>query len=475
MNVQHQRNNNGRSSTFPKLHRDTMKKKLSRNDRSTRQRKLFLMVGMPLLIFIGMGINYLLLNLGELGFGDPGSAGRIGKDSILLIEGPNSSSSSSRSWCDRVRDARDALTLSHLRISYPCEAMKPATSAIVCMLTDGATEAKANRIVFSARDYIDGAMSLGASLQGNIDTSQTHQLLLLREGFELDTDDLIRLESVGWTIGTAPNFPLQQNYIPKFPRYKTTYTKVTAIGLSEYKCVMLMDADTLAVGDLRDVMKCDTVFKHPNNRVGGTLDWYHMGWKLFNTGSILWKTDAKEMERVFNLTEDASFMRRFGSDQDFLNNVYPDRLKNTTLNNEIVALDNAESRLSISISRSSIRSGSSGNKIGYNYFSPVVPHKSAKKGAVVPLSWDYNAQTHAEVQHWEFWKTHRPTTKILHFTEKKGWQCERNTNDPPPPEEMPKKCKREIPICFCREAHLYWRALEKAELASEKALAAAKR
>ena len=356
--------------------------------------------------------------------------------------------------------------------------MKPATSAIVCMLTDGTTTQTGSKIVFSARDYINGALALGASLQGNIDASQTHQLLLLREGFELENDDLIRLESVGWTIGTAPNFPLQQKYIPKFPRYKTTYTKVSAIGLSEYKCVMLMDADTLAVGDLRDVMNCQSVFKHPNNRVGGTLDWYQMRWKLFNTGSILWKTDAKEMERVFNLTEDDSFMKRFGSDQDFLNNVYPDRLNNKTLNNEIVALDTVESR-ALSISGGGGGGGggsgssSKNNKNGYNILSPVVPHSSAQTGAVVPLSWDYNAQTHAEVQNWEFWKAHRPTTKILHFTEKKGWQCERSLDEPPPPEKMPKKCKKEIPICFCREAHLYWRALEKAEIASKKALALA--
>jgi len=342
--------------------------------------------------------------------------------------------------------------------------MKPAVSAIVCMLTGGSTEKKASRIVFTARDYINGARSLGASLQKTIDKSQTHQLLLLREGFQLSPEDVIRLEAVGWTIGTAPNFPLKDEYIPKFPRYKTTYTKVTAIGLSEYKCVMLLDADTLVVGDLREVMKCDTVFQHPNNQVGGTLDWYRMGWKFFNTGSLLWKTDAVEMERVFRLTEDPSFMKRFPSDQDFLNHVYPERLRNTTLNHEIVALDTVEAR------GGSGSSSSSTHNPPPTALHPIVPHGSAKTGAVLPLSWDYNAQTHAEVQHRDFWNSHRPTVRILHFTEKKGWQCERTTDEPPPPEEMPTKCKREIPICFCREAYLYWRALETAEVASKSAL-----
>lgn len=406
--------------------------------KETMWKEIFLMIS---IIFL---TSYGILSGGELDFDTSSLDSKINMSSIVTMPAV------SVSWCDTVRAARESLKLSHLRVSYPCERMKPAVSAIVCMLTDGVSEKKANRIVFTARDYINGAASLGASLQNNIDHSQTHQLLLLREGFELEQDDLIRLQSVGWTIGQAPDFPLAPKFIPKFPRYKTTYTKVTAIGMSEYKCVLLMDADTLAVGDLRDLMKCDTVFQHPNNQVGGTIDWYQGRWKFFNTGSILWKTDSVEMERVFNLTEDPSFMKRFGSDQDFLNNVYPDRLHNTTLNKEVVALDNVEAR-------------------GYP-IAPVIPHERARTGAVVPLSWDYNAQTHAEVRNSEFWNSHRPTVRILHFTQKKGWQCDRSTSDPPPLEEMPAKCKPEIPICFCREAHLYWRALELAERASKAAL-----
>jgi hypothetical protein len=350
-------------------------------------------------------------------------------------------------WCEQVQKAREGLS-NFLRISYPCEEMKPATSAIVCMLTDGASsDEPKKKFVFTARDYINGVMALGASLQGNIDPQKTHQLLLLREGFTLEPDDMIRLQSVGWVIGTAPDFPLEKRYIPSFPRYKTTYTKVTAIGLSEYKCVMLMDADTLAIGDLKDIMTCN-VFQHPNNRVGGVLDLYVKRWHFFNTGSILWKTNSEEMERVFKLTKDPSFMKKFGSDQQFLNNVYGDRLNNT-LNKEIVGLDTPTSRGA----------------------SPVTPHDLARKGSVVPLSWDYNAQTHAEVEHKRFWKSHRETVRILHFTEKKGWQCQRRFDDPPPYDEMPKPCKKEIPICFCREAHLYWKMFDHAEKIANQALA----
>ena len=45
------------------------------------------------------------------------------------------------------------------------------------------------------------------------------------------------------------------------------------------------------------------------------------------------------MERVFNLTVDPSFMRKFSSDQDFLNHVYAERLDNS-INNMIMEFGN---------------------------------------------------------------------------------------------------------------------------------------
>lgn len=343
------------------------------------------------------------------------------------ISGGTDMLSSLRSdWCSNVKEARSSLMKS-LHIQVPCETMKPAKSAIVCMLTDGVSDEEATKVVFTATNYIQGAMALGASLMDRIDHDQTHQLLLLREGFTLSREDRIRLESVGWIVGTAPNVPIIKKYLPRFPRYKTTYTKISAIGLSEYDCVMLMDADTLAVGDLQSVMTCN-IFSQPQHRVGGVLDLYRGYWHYFNTGSILWRTDSHEMERVFNLTVDPDFMRAFSSDQDFLNNVYPERLNNTA-NKEILDRN----------------------------------MKQIPGGQVVDMTWDYNAQTHVEVEKVDFWESHRPAVKILHFTQKKGWQCDERHDPPPPISEMPKKCKKEIPICFCREANLYWDALIRAQ------------
>lgn len=365
---------------------------------------------------------------------DPGAVATIGRP-------VQKNSKTTSAWCDRVQEARSRLS-SNLQIQVPCETMKPAKSAIVCMLTDGVSEEKKTRVVFTATNYIHGAMALGASLQDRIDPEQTHMLLLLREGFVLDPNDLIRLQSVGWIIGTAPNFPLKQRYLPRFPRYKTTYTKISAIGLEEYECAMLMDADTLAVGDLRDILTCQ-IFTEPQHRVATGLDLYHGYWHYFNTGSVLWKTSSKEMDRVFALSQNSSWMKAFSSDQDFLNNVYPERLNNT-FNREVIA-----------------------GKFKY-----------MPGGQVVDMGWEYNAQTHVEVMDSEFWLSKRPNVKILHYTEKKGWQCEKRQGPPPPLSETPpqtcrKKEGRNIPICYCREAQYYWAALNTAMSVADRAIAAA--
>jgi len=385
----------------------------------------FLFVFLPLSVILGVFLNSQnLVEIMSLGVFD-------GMELTILP-------TKIMNWCEQVEQARQDLSPT-LHIKVPCTTMNPkAISAIVCMLTDGVAENQTTNMIFSATDYLHGAMALGASLQGKIDPTKTHQLLLLREGFILADDDMIRLQAVGWIVGTAPNVPLQDRYLPQFPRYKTTYTKISAIGLSEYKCVMLMDADTLAIGDLKDLLSCN-IFTEPQHRVATTIDLYGGYWHYFNSGSILWKTSSKEMDRVFQLTKDPTWMKAFTSDQDFLNAVYPERLNNT-LNWEII--------------QRKVRQMEGGG------------------AQVVDMGWEYNAQTHVEVQRSEWYESNRKDVKILHYTEKKGWQCEERHTLPPPISEMPTNCNQDktIPICFCREAHLYWDALSTAKTLADQAL-----
>ena len=217
-------------------------------------------------------------------------------------------------WCDKVAQARSDL-LPELRITVPCETMTQATSAVVCFLTAGVADGQGDHKVFSGSDYINGALALGASLQDHLTRQDTHMLLLVREGFTIPPPKVQMLEAVGWTLGKAPIIDVERKYSPQYERYKTLYTKISVIGLSEYNCVLLLDADALTVGNLDDLMSCRIL--QPNYRVAGTLDYYHGKWYHFNTGSALWNPSSQEMNRVYQLTKDPTFMRRFESDQIF--------------------------------------------------------------------------------------------------------------------------------------------------------------
>jgi hypothetical protein len=397
----------------------------------------------------------------------------IVKDSVNSITDTSTSTSTSASasnWCDKVSQERSKLNPA-LHITYPCEQIKNPNqykSAIVTILTSMIDKSKKSKIVFSGQDYINGAIALGSSLNDYMTRDDTLRLLLLNEGSDLPQEERTKLENVGWLIGTVPNVELENQYVPKFARYKTTYTKIAAIGLSEFDCVMLMDADALAVGSMDDLMSCNVFHDHtgdtdgnadtneinkeeekekaitiaknrPKYQIGGTLDLYHKKWYHFNTGSILWNTSAEEMNRVYALTKDKSFMKRFESDQIFLNHVYPDRMDKPK--NQILIEEGYD--------------GSASASRGHEEF----------WGQVVNLGWKYNAQTHVELQDPVFWKKHKGDLRIVHFTERKGWQCPEKY-DEPTEEDMSdlKNCSdrnKRDELCFCGVGYLWWNALQK--------------
>ncbi len=342
-------------------------------------------------------------------------------------------------WCDKVNEARDDL-LPELRITVPCETMKPAKSAVVCFLTAGVPDGQGNHKVFTGTDYVNGALALGASLQDHVTRQDTHQLLLIRDGFTIPEDKIAMLEAVGWTLGKAPRVDVEQKYIPRYERYKTLYTKISVIGLAEYDCVLLLDADALTVGNLDDLMSCSIL--QNKYRMAGTLDYYHGQWYHFNTGSVLWNTSSEEMNRVYQLTKDPKFMKRFESDQIFTNTVYPDRT-NRTLNAQIL-------------------DGSVGQE---------------QWGQVADLGWAYNAQTHVENQLSGFWEEHLNEIKIIHFTQAKGWQCPERHGGPPEPKQdfprNPERCKK-VPGCACNEGYRWYDYLDEARNRANRKIGAAK-
>lgn len=351
----------------------------------------------------------------------------------IIDKGNQATQNEEEDWCNVVSKARQNLDPS-LHIRVPCEKMKPAKSAVVCMLTAGVPDGKGSRTVFTGTDYVNGALALGASLNDNL-TSQNgrvHKLLLIKEGFTLPDDSIRKLEAVGWTIGKSPDIKVDKKYTPSFARYKNVYPKISVIGLAEYKCILFVDADTLTVSNIDELMSCN-LLDRPEYRVAGGLDYYRGRWFHFNTGSVLWRPGSDEMTRVYQLTRNETFMTRFESDQIFINTVYPDRT-NRELNEKILNAENDEAAL---------------EQLRVHF------------GQVAHLPWKYNAQTHVEFQLPEFWDEHLPDVKILHYTQKKGWQC-------PQTYEKPKgrnvgKCNPKTDIdCACREGYRWHIYLKKA-------------
>ena len=53
-----------------------------------------------------------------------------------------------------------------------------------------------------------------------------------------------------------------------------------------------------------------------------------------------------------------------------------------------------------------------------------------------------NAQTYVEVQLPQFWATHSTSLRVLHFTQRKGWECEEVHRPPIPLNLPPRHCGR---------------------------------
>jgi len=151
-------------------------------------------------------------------------------------------------WCDRVTHARVDLN-PDLAIHYPCEtilnsqqsaaaAVAAVVLVVVCMLTGSFDLHRANKILFIAREYLDGALALGCTVHNNIDPSRTHICCWCsRKGVSSPpVVDRLRLRAVGWTLGDVQ---LLKKYVPTYANATPPSTRRShrpGLGLSEYQC-----------------------------------------------------------------------------------------------------------------------------------------------------------------------------------------------------------------------------------------------
>ena len=328
------------------------------------------------------------------------------------------------SWCATVASVRSAVEPA-LRISYPCDELIAVDSAVVTMLTD---ELKDGKYTFSISKYVRGALALGWSLRRHI-TKPMHKLLLVREGVELPDVAKAQLRAVGWILGSVPGITPPR--LPTFERFRSQFSKLALFGLAEYKSLLYLDADTLAVGPLDRLLDHAALFPDPQQRLAVALDFYAGKWSsTYNMGIFALRPDVRELSRVFALLNTRSIEYDVEqSEQGFMNAVFP--------------------RMS---------------------------------DAVVELPFEASGNSALEVRAPDYWRARLDRLVIIHFTEKKPWQCPRQA--PRSSHGAPQRrgegrhqahsrlvdcgggfsaALDTVASCYCVEAHRWWDTLGEVE------------
>ena len=319
----------------------------------------------------------------------------------------------SSSWCDRVRLERAAVK-PQLRIAYPCASLAHVESAVVTLLTDNLKDGPGT---FGLDKYVMGALALGMSLRKHI-TRPVHRLLLVREGLSLSNADVQRLKAVGWTLGTVPT--VTPPTLPSFRRFRSQFSKLALFGLTEYKSVLHLDADALAVAPLERLLDSSALFPEPDKRLAVARDFYGEKWSsTFNMGVFALRPSTRELTRLHGVLFGKHFAYNVEqSEQGFMNAIYP----------------MGDSRLTL------------------------LPFEASGNSAL-------------EVRAPEFWAARLDRLVLIHFTERKAWQCK----EAGPPLEHTARTTRSMACgdgfsaphsdtaCYCREAYRWWAMLRQAE------------
>ena len=316
------------------------------------------------------------------------------------------------SWCDRISAARKVVAPA-LRVSYPCEGLQPARSAVVTMLTDSLSE---SRVTFGLSNYVKGVLALGRSLQSHLHR-HVHRLLLVRDGVSVPAAERLSLDAMGWILGTVPTIQPPQK--PRFQRFRSQYSKLALMGLTEYESLFYMDADTLAIGSLDRLLDSTALFQHAEQRLAAARDFFGGRWSAtYNMGIFGVQPNASELERLHMLLMEGDVTYNVEqSEQGFLNKVFP-------LNGP----------------------------------------------SIVELPFEASGNSALEVRAPAEWERRLHNLRIIHFTERKPWQCaERQGPAVISSSTQRLSCgdgysvARSDTACYCAQAFRWWAALREAE------------
>eukprot|EP00117_Sycon_ciliatum_P026275 scpid71965/ scgid1526/ Putative glucuronosyltransferase PGSIP6; Glycogenin-like protein 6; Plant glycogenin-like starch initiation protein 6 len=169
-------------------------------------------------------------------------------------------------------------------------------------------------------DYILGLEVLGTSLDRFAPKSVPRVLMVL-EGTDCDELCMRRLHDTGWRICHAP--PIKPPRPSDFARFKDQFVKLLMWNMVQYKRVVYMDADTLAVGRLERLL-ATPVSMASNEPLAVAQDIFNGKWvDGFNMGVAVIPTNRTEFVRLFNLLEsDSVEYESTMSEQGFLSVIY---------------------------------------------------------------------------------------------------------------------------------------------------------
>lgn len=165
-------------------------------------------------------------------------------------------------------------------------------------------------------DYIKGVEVLGYSLQ-QINIQADLILFYISNRFNQSTLD--RCRKIGWHL-----WPVERIYPPSFaiiyPRFRDQYTKLRIWSMIGYDRVLYLDADTLVIRDIHELL-IETIFENSQDGLLGAVEdvWEGQIGPNFNAGVLL----IRPNETIFNdMLVQMHNMAAYGSywaEQGFLN------------------------------------------------------------------------------------------------------------------------------------------------------------